>query len=276
MTVQRDGNDLDTAAVLPKLNQFLSEHCTHGVFAVEKGGREELLHIQGVVRTRFAPTASAFSKKMNSYLGFTGVNKELGNTRTKKLTGKKMHTFNGLVAYCRKDRKKAHYHSVSKNITNAMIRDGTRLFDQHRASEMRKSGSVITSYNIFEKMVNHYRLYSRHNRQQVNSEDVLVSMYRTGKFYPDAKWFIERSGQGMRRERFLTAWKVVSNPKSTDVSDVRRLHIDRLDWPARLHQPPADSQLLADETTDEDSSVDMNSDAESSSSIEDDDDDDDV
>ena len=78
----------------------------------------EHLHIQGVIRI-YDSSAQWASRHLREYLGWK---KDYGKIMMKGLTGKRLHTFIGMIGYCLKDEGQPYFKTEIVNISQAEMR----------------------------------------------------------------------------------------------------------------------------------------------------------
>lgn len=66
VTIQNDGQDLDTKQALPIVGEWSMIHCVAGLFGVKRGGSCGHLHLQGVIEIKEATSAANVSKMLNN------------------------------------------------------------------------------------------------------------------------------------------------------------------------------------------------------------------
>ena len=226
ITIQRDGEDLDVQTILGLLQPWCNETCEQAFFAVERGGRDQHLHLQGVIRTTRAASASACSKMLNIYPGYNtnGVRSGLGKVRTVTLKNSKMHTFEGMLGYCNKDNQRDWFQSISVGISDAMMQKGAKLFLQHGAPASKKACTVLSPYTIFHRTSVYHQHFGRDEDEEM--PDVLLDMHKTGRYAPDGKWIIAGPGKGMDLQKAECAWRLMQKPADAELEDIYNVHFD--------------------------------------------------
>jgi hypothetical protein len=228
IVIQRNGGDLDVERVRPLLQDWADEHCTSAIFSTERGEKDNHLHFQGVIRTRKVPLATArgVTRNLKTALSFDnhGEYVSQGNVRTKLLKNAKLHTFEGMVGYCMKDKARPWYTSIQVNIDEATIDAGEQLYLQYGASTTSKGFITLSPYTIFHRATLFYRLYFPDSN--LTFRRILLEMHKSGKYAPDGKWIIKRAGEGLNVNSAEAAWRLMRDPQNCTERDIGCVYFD--------------------------------------------------
>jgi hypothetical protein len=215
ITVARKLGDL-TDADWQALGNWLRHHTAAGLVAFERGGQYGHGHAQGVVKV-YATSPQAVNRSIKQALGWTGQ----GDTSvcTKKLTGKCLHTYTGMLGYCLKDERALHFKMLRHNVTDAELDEGRDLYLKFGAGNLKKR-TQLTPTNLFTKAMVFYSLHSRDDRNAVTIQQIILEMIQSGKYFPSATWVIPFQGRGMSHPRAQALWRMYKAPMSVTVEDV--------------------------------------------------------
>ena len=217
MTISAGAVDIDKK-ILSKLEGFMKEECEAGIFALERGGTCAHLHVQGLIRAA-AKNACSMNARLNKLLGWDDCKPSPGaRVMCKSLSGKKLHTWHGLIGYCMKDSVEKHFECVTLNISDDDISLGFDQYLMHGIGPL-KDRTSITPGNIFDRAIIFYNQHER-GRPRVQLPQVLTHMITSTKFYPSSQWVIPHQGQGMDMDRANKVWRMMVHPKETKVEDV--------------------------------------------------------
>ena len=217
VTISAGSRDIDKS-VMAKLQAFLEPSCLAGIFAFEKGGTCAHLHVQGVVRAE-CKGAVSMNRALNKLLGWDVAKPSPGaRVMCRALTGKKLHTWHGMIGYCMKDMPEKHYAHVLHNISDDDIAVGQDQYLMHGAGPL-KDRCVLTPKNLFERAIIFYNQHERAN-PRVQLPLLLTRMMQSKKYYPSAEWVIPHQGQGVDMDRANRVWRMLVHPQETIVEDV--------------------------------------------------------
>ena len=140
---------------------------------------------------------------------------------SRKLVGRGLHTWHGMLGYCMKDKFKPHYREYhTDNITAEDKQVAEDAYLQFGAGD-NKNKCVISPNTKFDRASTYYQLRLGGLRKVL--EDVLLSMCRTGKYVPSGSWVIPYSRQGMDKQRANSAWLMMTFPAEVRVQDVNNV-----------------------------------------------------
>lgn len=229
VTVQRDGGDLNVDHCMTPLRDWLCEKCSRAYVGVERGGALGYLHLQCVIHTIAPMAAATISKNLNILLGFkdaAAVTYEQGSVMTRALSQKGLHTFLGMVGYCMKDRMQPWFDSFSIGVSQDDIQSGEALYLEHGQPDIIKNACVLSSYNILQRCYVFWKYHLSLERAPINFVTTLVRMHQTGKYVPDARWVVERSGGAMHVARIEAAWRLMTQPEIATREDVDAVYFN--------------------------------------------------
>jgi hypothetical protein len=215
VTIQRDGQDLDTDRCKPLVGEWAEEYCEAAFFGVERGGTCGNLHLQGVIRLKTTAVAQSVTKSLKKALGFGQPGSQvcdMGTVMSKKLSQKGMHTFAGLVGYCSKDMRQPWFSSIELNVTQREKELGYSKYVEEGAADIVKNACVLTPHNVLQRAYVYWKFHLSSELVRPMFIDIIVKMHRTGRFIPDAKWVIEQKGGAMHVSRIEAAWALITNP----------------------------------------------------------------
>ena len=222
ITIQKDGADLNLQLIIPELVTWMEGKCDKAYFAAEKGNRESLLHLQGVVRisSQTANSARALSRLMKGDLGFTDSSSPLykeGKVSSKACQYKRLHNFIGLLGYCQKGRNQPWFQQVHHNVSPQELNSGVHLYMREGVPDTQKNAILITQANMLSKALQFHNMYPSPDRGHLSLQEVLCAMFRTGMVVPEAKWAITFP---LQRNRAEALWNLCVRPKDTSIADI--------------------------------------------------------
>ena len=165
VTISAGRRDIEKEVVKPRLSFFLRRRCTAGLVGFERGFHEDHLHCQAVmtmrvvsepeslmhaehvcvIRSPHGPSpqdsntergaCNIINVEIKECLGWVKTDTRPSGAKIKVtcLKESELHTFDGMVGYCTKDKHKAHYDEISHNITDDQRRRGDELYIAHGA-----------------------------------------------------------------------------------------------------------------------------------------------
>ena len=150
----------------------------------------------------------------------------------KELAGTGIHeSFETMVGYVMKDRKEyaGWTYRASDSITDEIFLLGDTAYQQYGAPD---KGNVvsITRGNLLDRAFAFYKVAQRRGGL-VRSDDehlfvnVVHSMILSGQYRPSADWVIPRFGNGASLARSDIAFRLITQPSSATVSDIRAVHV---------------------------------------------------
>ena len=139
VTIVLKGEDIDAERVEPLLDDFIKKNTERAIVCFERGSVEEHLHVQACIER-----ALGYEK------GSRPVNLSIC---LRQLTGKGLHTVQGLVGYCRKAKDAVDFREITHKITDQDKAAGDLLFILHGKTETSKTKVALTGRNIISKML---------------------------------------------------------------------------------------------------------------------------
>lgn len=196
--------------------------CNAGVIATERGGALGYLHCQGVVRLA-ATSPQSVSAMLKRALGWAnGLAPPGAIVMCRKLTGRVLHTWHGLIGYCLKDQDQPHFRCVMHNITSEDAQAGIEAYVQLGAGPL-KNKTMLTPSNLYKRALVYFQMHYKGDKNSCTFQDVLMDMCRTGKYYPSASWVIPFQGKGMSHERAAALWRIMVAPSSTTATHIHKV-----------------------------------------------------
>jgi len=224
ITIAMRTEDIDVNHYLPKLERFLERRCLRGMFATERGGKLQHLHIQGVIELKLQ-TGREVRKLLILAMGWeTAATKPpLGMIMVKVLSQQGLHTFLGLVGYCVKDERRDHFQIVAKNITEADFNKGRSEYVLY--GKVDESDRVeLNVKSLMPRMVQYFRYcYKKQIAGTIDILDVLTDMIKSGKYYFSPAWCVGNQARGIDMRRFRALWLTAVMPQNTTPEDVQQI-----------------------------------------------------
>jgi hypothetical protein len=190
---------------------------------LERGGMLHHLHCQAVIRVA-ATNAANVTKNIKRFLGWTKNNpaRPAGAVvSSKKLTGKRLHTWLGMLGYVTKDQGKDHYELVATDdITPEDFEEGRRQYLLMGAGDL-KFRCSLTPRNLLPKAI-HFKTFHMRDRFNRNClAYVLLKMLRSGNYFACPSWVTKYQGGGMQYVRADALWRTMCEPKTITLDDVK-------------------------------------------------------
>lgn len=223
VTITRDSSDIDENELLPLLKTWIESSCEKAFFGIERGFSLHQKHFQGTVRISIAD-AGSLTKEIKKALHIKKDSKY--TVQSKTLTGKNMHTFQGMVAYCSKDANFDWFKSIEFNVSEEDKAIGEDLYLRFGAGDL-KNRVALTFQNIFDRAFTFKTYRMRGGRIGEPFPRVLLKMIRSKRFYPSANWVVPKYGEGMDVSRANAAWFLTCNPGDAQIDDIEKVFFGR-------------------------------------------------
>jgi hypothetical protein len=153
VTIVLKGEDIDTERVEPLLDDFIKKHRERVIVCFERGIVEKHLHVQACMVV-ITTTPQQFKLQIERALGYEKGSRPVNLIIClRQLTGKDLHTVQGLVGYCRKTEDAVGFREITHKITDQDKTVGDLLFILHGRTESRKTKVALTGWNIISKML---------------------------------------------------------------------------------------------------------------------------
>lgn len=239
ITIAMHGRDIDES-VIEKFTGFMNERCLAGVFSAERGGKLHYLHIQAVVRV-MTKCAGNVTKELNKLFGWRKGDPGCPTTGTviiaKNLTNKGLHTWHGMIGYVTKDEGKAHFRmEITDNITPEDLKEGRRRYLMMGAGPL-KGRCALTPRNILPKALLFHHMNMKAGLHPKSLPYTIRKMIRTGNFYPCMTWIVKYQGGGLVYLRADTVWRMLLDPKATDLADIQEVFFHNEEGKNRFFDP---------------------------------------
>jgi hypothetical protein len=219
VTIVMKGEDIDADVVEPKLEEFVKSNTERAIICFERGDLENHLHVQALM-VAVATTPAQFKLSVEKALGYEKGKRPVNlSICLRQLTGKGIHTVEGIVGYCRKAKDSVDFREVCHNITDKDKAKGDLLFILHGKSDSSKAKVALTSRNIISKMQVFLKYKTktilRHMRDPLC---LILKMMRTGHYELPSYWVQEKGGLDL--VRFNSLWKSNVSPEELEVKDI--------------------------------------------------------
>jgi len=153
VTIVLKGEDIDAERVEPLLDDFIKTHTERAIVCFERGSVEEHLHVQACMVV-ITTTPQQFKLQIERALGYEKGSRPVNlSICLRQLTGKGLHTVQGLVGYCRKAKDAVDFREITHKITDQDKTAGDLLFILHGRTESSKTKVALTGRNIISKML---------------------------------------------------------------------------------------------------------------------------
>lgn len=209
-----------------------------GGLALERGGTYGHLHIQGVAKV-LAVTPQQVNKQIKDVLADKLT--ESHSVCVKKLTGRGLHTWHGMIGYIHKDARLPHFEVQLHNITEADVEVALAEYLKWGAGSVKKC-TALTARNIFEKAKLFQELHLKGTPMGLlNFQRTLLEMLKTGKYYP-VGWMNPYGGKGLNHDRADAQWRIMNYPDTVQPEDVHKVFF----WGGEYSEYPATGRPLHD------------------------------
>ncbi len=227
LTIGAQSEDVPTVW-LTRIENYFVHYGLRGAAALERGDRNQKLHIQAVVEVTSGTdqaAQNAFKKHFKDHIPITPSDRS-------KLTFKPLaegQNFVHMLGYVQKDADQPHYRLVSNEVTAAELAEGRQCYAD-------VAGDYKTGHIAISKAGLGDRIWSYWNADYkpffVPQDVILLNMIRSGKFYPCGTW--NTSAQGRPVDPDVTeSWMLMI----TRPHDVKLEHIRILFMGSHLAQP---------------------------------------
>jgi hypothetical protein len=153
VTIVLKGEDIDAERVDPLLDDFIKTHTERSIVCFERDSVEEHLHVQACMVV-ITTTPQQFKLQIERDLGYEKGSRPVNlSICLRHLTGKGLHTVQGLVGYCRKAKDAVDFREITHKITDQDKTAGDLLFILHGRTESSKTKVALTGRNIISKML---------------------------------------------------------------------------------------------------------------------------
>ncbi len=153
VTIVLKGEDIDAERVEPLLDDFIKQHTERAIVCFERGDVEQHLHVQACMVV-ITTTPQQFKLQIERALGYEKGSRPVNlSICLRQLTGKGLHTVQGLVGYCRKAKDAVDFREITHHITDQDKAAGDLLFILHGKAETSKTKVSLTGRNIISKML---------------------------------------------------------------------------------------------------------------------------
>ncbi|KAL3685959.1 hypothetical protein R1sor_003981 [Riccia sorocarpa] len=217
LTVGIPGEDVSNET-FEKLVAFVEEKARMRIICFERGDAHLLLHIQGMLSIK-SSSMRMLKQEIRKAIGWAEDGSLGGSICVKSLKDKSLHTVVGIIGYCLKDEKEAHFRMFKKNITEVQMEEGRRMHWIHGASEI-KNRLQLTPKNVLTRALQ-FRKYRAKSPIATTFRKCLKQMLRSGQFIPALKWISMPTltpAETIKRTEKL--WKACVSPDTVTMNDV--------------------------------------------------------
>jgi hypothetical protein len=131
VTIEETGRDVPVG-LEERLELFLADCCTRGLFGRERGAAKGNLHWQGIVETQETTTQQGLHRVLKRVVWGPGDAPQYAHVKVTAVTGRsELHTFVGMLGYCTKDSNEGHFREVRKNVSDDLIAQGKDIYVLH-------------------------------------------------------------------------------------------------------------------------------------------------
>ncbi|KAL3680189.1 hypothetical protein R1sor_023145 [Riccia sorocarpa] len=220
LTVGIPGQDVSNET-FDKLAAFIEENARMGMICFERGDAHLLLHIQGMLCIKSSSTRM-LKQQIRKAIGWADEGPVGGCICVKSLKDKGLHTIVGIIGYCLKDEKEAHFRMFQKNVTQAQMEEGRRMHWIHGASEI-KNRLQLTPQNVLTRVLQ-FRKYRARSPVSTTFRKCLKLMLQTGQFIPALKWTsIPQLSPELTIKRTERLWMSCVAPQTVSMDDVDQI-----------------------------------------------------
>ncbi|KAL3689557.1 hypothetical protein R1sor_015866 [Riccia sorocarpa] len=220
LTVGIPGQDVSNKT-FDKLAAFIEENARMGMICFERGDAHLLLHIQGMLCIKSSSTRM-LKQQIRKAIGWADEGPVGGCICVKSLKDKGLHTIVGIIGYCLKDEKEAHFRMFQKNVTQAQMEEGRRMHWIHGASEI-KNRLQLTPQNVLTRALQ-FRKYRARSSVSTTFRKCLKLMLQTGQFIPALKWTsIPQLSPELTIKRTERLWMSCVAPQTVSMDDVDQI-----------------------------------------------------
>lgn len=204
---------------LARTHDYLAHYDLRGAASIEKGGRNQIKHIQCVVEVTCGSDSRSIAAFKHHYKNHMPINP----SDASKLTFKPLadgQTFVHMLGYVQKDLGMPHYKIVKHDVTEFELEEARKAYADVSADY--KSGKVLITKNsltdrLFSFWHSHYRPF------HVPLDVVLLHMIRNGKYAPAGTWLTSAYGKALDIEAANTFFHMITRPTACTLEHIRIL-----------------------------------------------------
>ena len=189
-----------------------------GAAALEKGGRNAILHVQAVIEVACATTGDGkevLKMHMKHFFGWDVTQQQVKMTIHPLSEGQ---TFEHMLGYVQKDSGKPHYAIVTNDITDAELQAGVKAYNEV-AGDYRLNKVILTKKGFVGRL---WAYWHANFWPFLTPVDVVVlCMIRSGAYVADASWTTSPLGHGNDFARDAAWWVMSTRPARATLQQVR-------------------------------------------------------
>ena len=189
-------------------------------FAMEAGGRDARLHVQGLLRIRMETTTVASTALKKHIKQFIPIQRgSRGTVAAQPLS--QGQSWDHMLGYIQKDSGLAHYRLLVHNISDEDLQRGRVAYAGVRDDP--DEGRIAINKGNLPKLA--VRLWRTHLKPlEVPLDHTLKFMLQSDMYIPTAQWVMSPYGRGMENDRAQALYEMlVDGAKNATILQVRRL-----------------------------------------------------
>jgi hypothetical protein len=153
VTIVLKGENIDAERVEPLLDDFNKNHTERAIVCFERGDVEKHLHVQACMVV-IITTPQQFKLQIERALGYEKGSRPANlSICHRQVTGKGLHTVQGLVGYCLKAKDAVDFREITHKVTDQDKVAGDLLFILRGRTDTIKTKVALTGGNIISKML---------------------------------------------------------------------------------------------------------------------------
>jgi hypothetical protein len=168
-------------------------------------------------------SAQATQQSLKKFLGWDTAQAPVGaQVHVKKLTGRALHTWHGMVGYVRKDRNQPHCRGFTLGISEDELHLADMEYEKLGAGPL-KGRTQISPHNLMGRAANFWHFQYRGDRNRSTLPSILLAMVRSGRYHPSGSWVMASGGRGMSYARGESLWRCMVTPTLAMPEDIHNV-----------------------------------------------------
>jgi hypothetical protein len=200
------------------LHNYMEHFDLRGAVALEKGSKNAILHVQGVMEAACAPSNDGkelLKAHVKHFLGWDVTPQQVKMTFHPLGEGQ---TVEHMLGYVQKDRGKPHYALLSHNVTDAELQAGIKAYNEV-AGDYRLNKVIITKKGFVARLWSYW--HANFWPFMMPVDVIALCMIRSGAYVADAAWTSSPVGRANEYSRDAAWWVMSTRPSRATLEQVR-------------------------------------------------------
>jgi hypothetical protein len=200
------------------LHNYMEHFDLRGAVALKKGGKNAILHVQGVMEAACAPSNDGkelLKAHVKHFLGWDVAPQQVKMTFHPLGEGQ---TVEHMLGYVQKDRGKPHYALLTHNVTDAELQAGIKAYNEV-AGDYRLNKVIITKKGFVARLWSYW--HANFWPFLVPVDVIALCMIRSAAYVADAAWTSSAVGRVNEYSRDAAWWVMSTRPSRATLEQVR-------------------------------------------------------